>query len=205
MKRTVYFAAVLVVLAGCAVRPVGGPEGWKVYGPQGIQGPPGVAGPAGPAGPAGVAGVVGPAGAPGAPGAAGPTGARGADLAWKPFDDVRFEFDSADIPAAEAAKVTDLAAYLEQNPTFRVELEGFTDPRGSSDYNVKLSTRRVTAVREALVAAGVAPERILTGAYGRLNPKCEATNEECWQQNRRVEVIVLPTAGGVAARTGDGK
>ena len=44
MSRVVCIAAALLLLAGCAVRPVGGAEGWKVYGPQGPQG---VAGPPG--------------------------------------------------------------------------------------------------------------------------------------------------------------
>jgi len=54
MKRLLYVTIALLVAAGCAARPVGGPEGWKVYGPAGPQGIPGMAGPAGPQGPQGV-------------------------------------------------------------------------------------------------------------------------------------------------------
>lgn len=207
MKRVVYLTIALLVAAGCTARPVGGPEGWKVYGPAGPQGPPGIAGPAGPQGPQGLAGLTGPSGPQGPQGTQGPAGARGADLVWRQFGDVRFEVGKADLRPSDADRVSELAAYLKQNPTFRVELEGFADPRGSETYNMKLSTRRVNAVRDALIAAGVQKERILVGAYGELNVKCIQNVEACYQQDRRVEMIVLPTTDfkTTTLRTGNGK
>ncbi len=207
MKRVAYLTIALLVVAGCTARPVGGPEGWRVYGPAGPEGPPGIAGPAGPQGPQGVAGLTGPVGPQGPQGAQGPPGQRGADLAWRQFGDVRFEVGKADLRPSDADKVLELAAYLKQNPTFRVELEGFADPRGSEAYNMKISTRRVNAVRDALIAAGIDKERILVGAYGELNLKCTQNAEECWQQVRRVEIIVLPTTDlkAMTLRTGNGK
>jgi flagellar motor protein MotB len=77
---------------------------------------------------------------------------------------------------------------------FQVELEGFADPRGSQTYNIKLSTQRVNAVRDALIAQGVSQDRILVGAYGKLNRKSAGTGDAAWQQDRRVEMIVLPTS-----------
>jgi outer membrane protein OmpA-like peptidoglycan-associated protein len=58
-----------------------------------------------------------------------------------------------------------------------------------------------------LIAAGVPKEKVLVGAYGDLNRKCADKGEECWQQDRRVEVIVLPTSGlkATSLRTGNGK
>ena len=44
MKRLVYFAVAALVAAGCTARPVGGADGWKVYGPAGSAGPAGAAG-----------------------------------------------------------------------------------------------------------------------------------------------------------------
>jgi peptidoglycan-associated lipoprotein len=128
-------------------------------------------------------------------------------LVWRQFDDVRFDVNKAGLRPSDADRVLELAAYLKQNPTFRVELEGFADPRGSDAYNMKLSMRRVNAVRDALIAAGVQKERILIGAYGELNLKCTQNAEECYQQDRRVEMIVLPTTDSKATtlRTGSGK
>ena len=225
MRRLVYIAIGALIVAGCATRPVGGPGGWKVYGPAGPKGPAGIAGPAGPAGPQGPVGPAGPpglqgvAGLPGPPGPQGPqgipgpqgvqglAGARGADLVWQPFGDIRFDFDNADIRSAEANKIFELAAYLRDHPTYIVEIEGFADPRGPETYNIRLSTRRVNAVRDALVTAGVAKERITSAAYGELNAKCAVKDEACWKEDRRVEVIVMPTdrAGYVSLRTSNGK
>lgn len=217
MNRLVYLAIALLVAVGCTARPVGGPEGWKVYGPAGPQGVAGIAGPVGPAGPEGpvgpvgppgpqgVAGLPGPAGPEGPQGVQGPVGARGADLVWQPVGDIQFAFNKADLRPSEASKVSELAAYLKQNPTFHVELEGFADPRGSQTYNLKLSTQRVNAVRNALIAAGVPKDQILIGAYGELNRKCAQKGEECWQQDRRVEVTVLPTGEATSLRMGNRK
>lgn len=195
MKRLVYFAVAALVAAGCTARPVGGADGWKVYGPAGSAGPAGVAGVAGipgPKGPMGPAGPPGPQGVAGLPGPAGAAGVHGVDLKWERFADVQFDFDKANLRVSEADKVARLATYLKQNPTFQVELEGFADPRGPQTYNIKLSTKRVNAVRDALIAEGVAPDRILIGAYGELNRKSAEAGETAWQQDRRVEMIVLP-------------
>jgi outer membrane protein OmpA-like peptidoglycan-associated protein len=117
---------------------------------------------------------------------------HGVDLKWERFSDIQFDLNRADLRSSEANKVERLATYLKQNPAFQVELEGFADPRGSQTYNIKLSTQRVNAVRDALIAAGVSQDRILIGAYGELNRKSAETGEVAWQQDRRVEVIVLP-------------
>lgn len=195
MRRVVCFAAVLLLLAGCAVRPIGGAEGWKVYGPEGPQG---IAGPPGPQGPQGVAGLTGPMGPPGPAGPMGATGPKGADFAFLTMNDVLFEFDRAELRADEAQRLAAVAEYLKANPTFRVELEGYADPRGAQKYNVALSQRRVEAVKSALIAAGVDAARIGTGAYGEMTLKCADATETCWQKDRRVEIKVVPTENGIA-------
>ena len=192
MKRVVYVVIALLVVAGCSARPVGGPDGWRVYGPVGPAGPMGAQGPAGLQGTPGVAGVPGGTGPQGAQGAQGPAGSKGVNVVWQPFSDVRFATGRADLQPSETAKVEDLAAYMKAHPTYRVELEGFADPRGTQAYNLGLSTRRVKAVRDALVAAGVAEDRIRVGAYGKLNEKCVGKDAACLAEDRRVEIIVLP-------------
>jgi len=117
---------------------------------------------------------------------------HGVDLKWERFSDIQFDLNQADLRSSEVNKVERLATYLKQNSSFQVELEGFADPRGSQTYNMKLSTKRVNAVRDALIAQGVAQDRILIGSYGKLNRKSAETGEVAWQQDRRVEVIVLP-------------
>jgi peptidoglycan-associated lipoprotein len=157
---------------------------WKIT--AGPPGPPGPPGPAGPPGPQGPPGPPGPLGSKGDPGPA------GLDAKWASFGDILFDFDKSNIRASEQKKIDDLAAYLKSNPGFAVGLDGFADPRGTNQYNQKLSESRVLAVRKALESAGVASNKISTGAFGEKRPKCTEANEECWQRDRRVEVLVRP-------------
>lgn len=206
MKRVACVMIALAVAAGgCAVRPVGGPDGWKVYGPpgpQGFAGLPGPTGPQGPPGSQGVAGLQGPMGPQGPAGMAGTAGAKGTDFVWAGFSDILFGFDRADIRESEMAKIAQLADLLKKNPGFKVELEGFADPRGTDKYNIDLSRRRVDAIRQALMTAGVPETAIVMAAYGEMNLKCTDQTEACWQLDRRVEVVVFPAAapeGAVSA------
>jgi len=148
---------------------------------------------AGPFGVAGATGPMGPAGPMGAQGPAGPMGpqAMAADVkSWSSFKDVLFDFDKSDIRPNEASKVADIAAYIKQNPTARVGIDGHTDPRGTDAFNQNLSERRVNTIRDALMRAGVPDGKITTGAFGEMRLKCKESTQECWQSDRRVEVLV---------------
>jgi len=143
----------------------------------------GAIGPMGPMGPAGPMGAQGPAGA------VGPQ-ARAAATKWTSFRDFLFDFDKSDIRSNETQHVTDIVAYMKENPTVHVGIDGHTDPRGTDAFNQGLSERRVNTISEALVAAGVSAGRIKTGAFGESQPKCNAPTEPCWQADRRVEVLM---------------
>jgi peptidoglycan-associated lipoprotein len=141
-----------------------------------------------------VAGGAGPAGAPGAAGPAGPAGERGAAGAerWTSFRDILFDYDKSDIRSGERTKIQEIEAYMRQNPNAELALEGFADPRGTDQYNLRLSDRRVKAVQQALTGAGVNANRIRIGAQGEKLRNCSEDTEPCFQRNRRVEVFVRP-------------
>ena len=144
------------------------------------------------AGASGLAGPMGPAGPAGAQGPAGPAGAQTAAAAkqWSSFRDFLFDFDKSAIRSSETSHVSDVAAYLQQNPSARVGIDGHADPRGTDPYNQSLSERRVNAIRDALVNTGVSTGKIHTGAFGETQPKCNESTESCWQRDRRVEVLI---------------
>ncbi len=149
----------------------------------GMQGSPGLTGMQGSAG---MTGVQGPAGITGAQGAAAPApGTR-----WTPLKEIMFDFDRTDIRYSESRKPAEIAAYVSQNPSVRLGIDGYTDSRGTSQYNPSLSQRRVTTVRDALIQAGVPADRIETGTFGTDRPMCNPSTEQCSQRDGRVEVLV---------------
>jgi peptidoglycan-associated lipoprotein len=190
MRRGLFFAVIALFAMGCSARPIGGETGWKIYGPPGPAGVAGPAGPQGPPGPAGPAGSAGTAGVQGAPGSAGAQGAPGAMLRWTSFKDILFDFDKSDLRANETSKVSEIATYMERNPSVKVGIDGHTDPRGTDKYNQALSERRVVVIRDALLRAGVPTDKIHTGAFGKARPICGNPSEACWQRDRRVEVLI---------------
>ena len=104
--------------------------------------------------------------------------------------DIMFDYDRSDIRYSESRKPAEVAAYMSQNPSVRLGIDGYTDSRGTSQYNVPLSQRRVTTVRDALIQAGVPADRIETGTFGTDRPVCNPSAEQCSQRDGRVEVLV---------------
>ena len=104
--------------------------------------------------------------------------------------DVYFDYDKADVRADQQAVVQANAAFLQQHPSMSVTLEGHCDERGSTEYNLALGDNRASAVKNALVAAGVPTDRIKTVSFGKEKPFCTESSESCWQQNRRGHFVL---------------
>ena len=68
-------------------------------------------------------------------------------------------------------------------------IEGHCDERGSREYNIGLGERRANAVQDFLAAEGVAASQMSTISYGEERPVCRESDEHCWWQNRRVEIV----------------
>jgi peptidoglycan-associated lipoprotein len=99
--------------------------------------------------------------------------------------DIYFDYDKSDVRASEQSSIQADAAFLQQHSTINVTVEGHCDERGSTEYNLALGDNRASAVKNALVGAGIAADRIKTASLGKERPFCTESNEACWQQNRR--------------------
>jgi len=99
--------------------------------------------------------------------------------------DVYFDYDKSDIRASEQASIQADVAFLQQHSNVSFTIEGHCDERGSTEYNLALGDNRASAVKNALVSAGISADRIKTISYGKEKPFCTESNESCWQQNRR--------------------
>ena len=99
--------------------------------------------------------------------------------------DIFFDYDKYDIRPDQQAALQADAQFLAQHPAMRFTIEGHCDERGSTEYNLALGDNRASAVKNALMQAGVGADRIRTISYGKEKPFCTESNEQCWQQNRR--------------------
>ena len=71
-----------------------------------------------------------------------------------------------------------------------MQIEGHADERGGIQYNLALGEKRAKAVREYLVALGVAQKRIGVVSYGKEKPVAFGHDEGAWEKNRRANFVV---------------
>ncbi len=154
-----------------------GPKGPTMVGPAGSAGQAGPAGAQGEIGQtgaqgsttAGIAGAAGPAGIAGPQGPMGPTGPQGpAGMVdqWFAYREFWFEGSQTAIHDADMAKVSEIAAYVRQNPSMQLGIDGSTAQRVADARNQDLTNSRISAVRESLIRAGVPATQISSGMYG---------------------------------------
>ncbi len=118
-------------------------------------------------------------------------GNMGPDAAFhRAVPDAFFDYDSYELRPDAAAASTQAAAYLAANPNIRVLVAGYSDERGSAEYNLALGENRANSAKTALVAAGISADRLRTVSYGKEKQFCSESNETCWQQNRRAQFTV---------------
>ncbi len=101
-----------------------------------------------------------------------------------------FEFDQANIRGDMTDVLIRNADYLNSQPGAHVLLEGNSDERGTSEYNLALGERRAIATRQYLVQLGVDPARIRTISFGEEKPLFLGQDEETYRMNRRVDFVL---------------
>lgn len=102
---------------------------------------------------------------------------------------IYFDFDKSDIRGEARGVLERNAAYLTNNPSTPIRLEGHADERGSREYNLGLGERRAESVKRTLGIMGISEQQITTLSYGEERPADPGHGEGAWQRNRRVEII----------------
>jgi peptidoglycan-associated lipoprotein len=104
---------------------------------------------------------------------------------------VHFDYDSSVIKSSEQANVEAAASYVKNDSNVGLRIDGHCDERGTEGYNDALGERRAAALRDAVIALGADPNRVITQSWGERKPVSTAQDESAYAQNRRGEFIVL--------------
>ncbi|HEX9986305.1 MAG TPA: OmpA family protein [Thermoanaerobaculia bacterium] len=101
-----------------------------------------------------------------------------------------FDTGKAQLKPGSRSTLTNIARQIASDPNVRVSVEGHTDSVGSDATNQRLSELRASAVRDALVAAGIPADRITAIGRGEEAPIATNNTAAGKQQNRRVELVI---------------
>jgi len=124
--------------------------------------------------------------------------------------DVLFRSGSSDITPEMTKGIQVLAEAVAKSPALKVRVDGYADPRGTVDANLKLSQARADAVRDLFLAAGVNDEQLEINAYGKSESESVAGDRDGYALERRVRLTLqaqgkeedVAQAGGVVQSGG---
>ena len=98
---------------------------------------------------------------------------------------IYFDLDSYTVKGEYQSALEAHSRYLRADRNRRVNLEGHTDARGGSEYNLALGQKRSDAVRRALSALGVPETQMESVSFGKEKPVAQGSDESAYSQNRR--------------------
>ena len=103
---------------------------------------------------------------------------------------ILFETKSAQLQAISLIEINKLLQLLTENPTLKVQINGYTDNVGLPASNSKLSTGRAKAVVDYLMNKGIDIKRLLYKGFGEAKPVADNKTEAGRAMNRRTEFVV---------------
>jgi outer membrane protein OmpA-like peptidoglycan-associated protein len=109
---------------------------------------------------------------------------------------ITFDTGKANLKPDFEKALDGVAMILTKYEKTMIEVAGHTDSRGSDEYNQKLSEQRAESVANALTARDVEPLRLDAVGYGETNPIAVNNSKAGREQNRRVELTLLPLTEG---------
>jgi len=117
------------------------------------------------------------------------------------LDEVSFDSGRSQLKPGAQRSLDQIAAFLNEHAERRVQVEAFTDSRGTNDYNIELSQSRADAVAMAMIQRGIDAERVRAMGYGAAFPVAGNDDDGGRQMNRRVEIIVSNGGQSIPSRT----
>ncbi|HEX8614502.1 MAG TPA: peptidoglycan-associated lipoprotein Pal [Telluria sp.] len=102
---------------------------------------------------------------------------------------IYFDLDSYVVREDGKPIVQNHAGYLSKNKTRKIIIQGNTDERGGTEYNLALGQKRAEAVRKSMASLGVAESQMEAVSLGEEKPKATGGGEAAWAENRRADIV----------------
>jgi peptidoglycan-associated lipoprotein len=134
-------------------------------------------------------------------GAAGSGGSGAGTFGSQPWNDpksplfersVYFGFDEFTVDGKYQKMLSAHASFLKQNTAQKIIIQGNTDDRGTTEYNLALGQRRSDAVRKSLALMGVSDAQMEAVSFGKEKPKAEGSTDAAYAENRRADIVYVP-------------
>lgn len=101
-----------------------------------------------------------------------------------------FETAKSKLLAKSFPKLNEVVTILNENPSYKVQIDGHTDSQGKDEYNQTLSEERAASVKAYLVSKGIDEGRISSTGYGETKPVADNKTAAGRAKNRRVEMTL---------------
>ena len=105
---------------------------------------------------------------------------------------VYFDLNEYTVQTKYQKQLSAHASFLKANPNQKVIIQGNTDDRGTTEYNLALGQRRSDAVRKSLALMGVSDAQMEAVSFGKEKPKAEGTTDAAYAENRRADIVYVP-------------
>lgn len=103
---------------------------------------------------------------------------------------INFDFNSSNLTPLAKNNLNKLSDVLANNPDTNINVYGYTDSKGTDEYNLSLSQRRAESVISYLVSRGIAKSRLYAMGMGEKDPVASNDSDAGRAQNRRVEFAI---------------
>ncbi len=103
---------------------------------------------------------------------------------------IYYKTNDAEIRHDILPKIQQLAELIKPYPQIQIQIEGYTDYRGSKSYNLTLSKKRIDNVRSEFIKAGIPNQRFQIHAYGERKASATQGDKEAYVFDRRVTINV---------------
>ena len=106
-------------------------------------------------------------------------------------DEVLFSTGKAELTPEGKNVLDKQIAWLKENPKKKIIVEGYTDPRGTEAYNMKLGEKRANAVKNYITKAGINPNRVAVVSMGETELATTQNTPKGWAEDRRTVTVIV--------------